>query len=263
MVARLLDGVRGDAVRHHDFAHDEHAVGARAVGIDRDRLQHAVGAVAFGLHASSCRQSPTAGAARASGKLLNSLICVLPRRFGGRRVSVKPDVLELVLRHGAVSPRLMTQDVSMTRKLSARPELLPALRPRVEQRPRACRRRGAACDGGVAGAAETGVALLCRCLRGPSEPTTEYAEHSVVPGGWWLGLTMTARDQAPARLQRVSPCNGNAGSQQSDADGTIRRRNRHSHFPVLVALRPFTGIVARFQRSTAAQNSLWAEMLAK
>ena len=78
----LVGRVRGDAVRHHDFAHHQRAVGARAVRIDRDRLQHAIRAAAFRLHGRASRRNPTAGAVRASGKLSNSLICVLPRRFG-------------------------------------------------------------------------------------------------------------------------------------------------------------------------------------
>ncbi len=38
------------AVRHHHFAHHQHAVGARGIGIERDGFEHAIGAVPFRLH---------------------------------------------------------------------------------------------------------------------------------------------------------------------------------------------------------------------
>jgi hypothetical protein len=46
----LVRRVRRDAVRHHDFAHHQNAVGARAVRINRNRLEHAIRASAFSLH---------------------------------------------------------------------------------------------------------------------------------------------------------------------------------------------------------------------
>ena len=78
----LVGGMRGLAVGHHDFAHHQNAIGARAVRIDRDRLEHAVRAFGLRPAGSSFHRSPTAEAAPASGNELNSLICVLPRRFG-------------------------------------------------------------------------------------------------------------------------------------------------------------------------------------
>ena len=54
----LVRGVRGLAVGHHDFAHHQRAVVARGVRIDRDRLQHAIRAVAFGLHGRRAVKAP-------------------------------------------------------------------------------------------------------------------------------------------------------------------------------------------------------------
>ena len=54
----LVGGMRGLAIRHHHFAHHQHAVGAPAVRINRDRLQHAVGAVALGLHGRASVKAP-------------------------------------------------------------------------------------------------------------------------------------------------------------------------------------------------------------
>ena len=46
------------AVRHHDFAKHEHAVGARGIGEDGDRLQNAIRAVALGLHGRAAVEAP-------------------------------------------------------------------------------------------------------------------------------------------------------------------------------------------------------------
>ena len=54
----LVRGVRGLAIGHHDFAHHQRAVGARAVRINRDRLQHAIGTMAFGLHGRASVEAP-------------------------------------------------------------------------------------------------------------------------------------------------------------------------------------------------------------
>jgi hypothetical protein len=54
----LVRGVRRLAVGHHDFAHHEHAVGARGVGVDRDRLEHAVRRMSLGLHGRRPVEAP-------------------------------------------------------------------------------------------------------------------------------------------------------------------------------------------------------------
>ncbi len=98
MVARLLEAMRGLAVGHHDFAHHQHAVGARGVRENSDRLQHAIGAVAFGLLGGGAIEAP-------QRKLLERrerrefLDLRFAAQVPGRRISVEPDVLELILGH--------------------------------------------------------------------------------------------------------------------------------------------------------------------
>ena len=92
--------MRGDAVRHHDFAHDESAVRTGRVRIDGDGLQHAIRAAAFGLHRRRTVEAP-------KRKLIERRKCVefLDLRFTAQvrywGISVEPDVLELKLRHYA------------------------------------------------------------------------------------------------------------------------------------------------------------------
>ena len=50
--------MRGLAVGHHDLAHHQRAIGAGAVGIDRDRLEHAIGIMALGLQGRASVEAP-------------------------------------------------------------------------------------------------------------------------------------------------------------------------------------------------------------
>jgi hypothetical protein len=98
----LVRFMRGNAVGHHHFAHDERTVGAGRVGIDRDRLQDAIGAPAFGLLGRRSVKAP-------QGKLLKGregrefLDLGFAAETGYRLVSIEPNVLELKLRHQALS----------------------------------------------------------------------------------------------------------------------------------------------------------------
>ncbi len=94
----LVGRMRGLAVGHHDFAHHEDAIGARPVREDGDRLQHAIGAVAFGLLGGRTIEAP-------ERKLLERrerrefLDLGFAAQIRSRRISVEPDVLELILGH--------------------------------------------------------------------------------------------------------------------------------------------------------------------
>ena len=94
----LVGRVRGDAVRHHDFAHHQRTIGARAVRINRDRLEHAIRRTAFGLHRRGAVEAPQRELfeRRERSEFLDLRLAAKVR---DRRVPVEPDILELVLCH--------------------------------------------------------------------------------------------------------------------------------------------------------------------
>ena len=85
-------------VRHHHFAHHENTVLARAVWINRDWFQDAIGALAFGLLSRAAVEPPV-------GKLFELweagefLDLSLAAHAGQRRVTVEPDVFQFVFGH--------------------------------------------------------------------------------------------------------------------------------------------------------------------
>ena len=101
MVARLFDGC-ARAVRHHDFAHHQHAVYARGVRIDGDGLEHAIRVVAFRLHGRTAVKTPQRQLLerRKRVELLELSLATQVRR---RRVTVEPDVFEFVFCHSRLS----------------------------------------------------------------------------------------------------------------------------------------------------------------
>ena len=101
MVARLFDGC-ARAVRHHDFAHHQHAVGARGVRIDGDRLEDAIGVVAFRLHGRRAVKTPQRQLLERR-KRVEVLELGLAAQVRRRRVAVEPDVFELVFGHSRLS----------------------------------------------------------------------------------------------------------------------------------------------------------------
>ena len=90
--------VRGDAIRHHDFAHDEHAVGARAVRENCDWLQYAIGAAALGLLRRRTVETPQRQLVerREAFEFLDLRLATQVRH---RLVAVEPNVLEFVFGH--------------------------------------------------------------------------------------------------------------------------------------------------------------------
>src|SRR5690606_34431421 len=54
----LVGSVRRDAVRHHDLAHDEHAVLAGGIRVVSYWLENTVGAVALGMHGGAAVETP-------------------------------------------------------------------------------------------------------------------------------------------------------------------------------------------------------------
>lgn len=90
--------MRGDAIGHHDFAHDERTVGAGRIRVDRDGLQNAIGGVAFGLLRGGAIKAPKRQLLECR-KFIEFLDLGLAAQVGDRLVSVQPDVLEFELSH--------------------------------------------------------------------------------------------------------------------------------------------------------------------
>ncbi|MCY1237984.1 hypothetical protein D9M72_507020 [compost metagenome] len=89
-------------IGHHDFAENEHAVLALRVRIDGNRLQHAVGAAAFGLHRRGTVEAPE-GQLLKRRKSIEFLDQGLAAQVRGGLVTVEPDVFELELCHFVLS----------------------------------------------------------------------------------------------------------------------------------------------------------------
>src|SRR6185437_5845313 len=98
----LVRRMRSLAVRHHDFAHDQRAVLARAVRKHRDRLEDAVRRVAFGLHRRRTVEAPQRKLVEGR-EGIEFLDLRLATQVRYRRVSVEPNILELILRHAILS----------------------------------------------------------------------------------------------------------------------------------------------------------------
>ena len=90
--------MRGFAVWHHDFAHDEDAIAAGGVWVACDGLQHTITAAAFSLAGGAPVETP-------HGQLLElrKAFEILNLRFAAEvwdgSVTVQPDILEFILSH--------------------------------------------------------------------------------------------------------------------------------------------------------------------
>ena len=123
MVARLFDAC-ARAVRHHDFAHHQRAVGARGVRIDGDRLEHAIG-----VWPSACMvelpSKPHSGSCSSVGKRVEVFELRLAAQIWHRRIAVEPDVLEFIFGHYHLS----SADAHLKRCASVRVSLMRAQPP--------------------------------------------------------------------------------------------------------------------------------------
>ncbi len=90
--------MRCHAIRHHDFAHDEHTVGAGRIGIDGNRLQHAVRAAAFSLHRRRTIEAPERELFERR-ETIEFLDLRLATQVRYRGVPIEPNILELILCH--------------------------------------------------------------------------------------------------------------------------------------------------------------------
>ena len=90
--------MRGDAVGHHHFAHHQRAVLALAVGIDGDGLEHAIRTLAFSLHGRAAVEAPERKLFQRR-KAVVFLDLRLATKIWHRSISVKPNILELILCH--------------------------------------------------------------------------------------------------------------------------------------------------------------------
>jgi hypothetical protein len=90
------------AVRHHHLAHDESAVLARAVGIHRDRLQNAVGALPFRLLSRAAVEAPV-GQFFELREATEFLDLRLAAKVRHGLITIEPDVFQFVFGHREVS----------------------------------------------------------------------------------------------------------------------------------------------------------------
>ena len=90
--------VRRLAVRHHDFAHHEHAIGSLAIRENAYRLEHAIRAVAFGLHRRAAVKTPK-GQLLYRWKYVVFLDLCLSAKIGDRFITVQPYIFQFILRH--------------------------------------------------------------------------------------------------------------------------------------------------------------------
>ena len=89
----------GSSVGMHDLVQDQHSVSDRGVGINRHRLEHAVGAVALRLSGRAAVESPVRDRFQ-RGDGVKVLDQGLAAEVGDWLVTVEPHVFQFVFRHG-------------------------------------------------------------------------------------------------------------------------------------------------------------------
>jgi hypothetical protein len=88
----------------HDFAEDDVSVLAACIGIESNRFQHAVGALALGLHGGTAVKTPV-GQIGKGRRILKRLEQTLAAQVGDGLLAVKPDVFEFVFCHSVWEDR--------------------------------------------------------------------------------------------------------------------------------------------------------------
>jgi hypothetical protein len=91
--------MRGRAIRHHDFAHDESAILASAVRVDGDWFEHAIRALAFSLLGGATVETPERKFFKL-GETGEFFDLSLATKIWHRFVTVEPDVFQFVFSHG-------------------------------------------------------------------------------------------------------------------------------------------------------------------
>ena len=94
-----VGGVRSHAIGHHDLAHDQRAIEAGGVGVDRHWLENAVRAAAFGLLGGTTVKAPV-GKLIESGELLKCFDLSFATKVSDGGVAVEPDILQFEFGHG-------------------------------------------------------------------------------------------------------------------------------------------------------------------
>src|SRR5580698_7007124 len=90
------------AVGEHDFTKDDEGVFASGIGIERNRLENAIGLVARSLHGGAAVKSPQRQIGQ-SGRLVEFLDVSFAAEFRDGLLTIEPDVFKFVLWHSSPS----------------------------------------------------------------------------------------------------------------------------------------------------------------
>ena len=98
----IIRRMRRHAIGHHHFAHHQHTILPRGIRINGDRLQHAIGALAFRLLRGASIKSPE----RQLGERREAVVFFdlrLAAQVTDGLITVQPEVFEFVFGHGCLS----------------------------------------------------------------------------------------------------------------------------------------------------------------
>ena len=124
-------GVRRQ-VGQQDLAHDERAIGPGRIGVDGDRLQHAVRAAAFGLARRAAVEAPQSQLVERRKALELFDLCLAAEVRDGL-VAVQPDVFQLVLGHRATGVLVIVSSVILILLVENQPKKQQKKAPRTPE----------------------------------------------------------------------------------------------------------------------------------